>query len=62
MTFAQIVTLIKSIPSSAAASSLAYALRAESAAETAVEHGFTLTYSDANSDGNIVITKSLNGN
>lgn len=58
MTIAQIIALIKAIPASAAGSALLYAERAEAAAEIAEEHGFTLTYTDANSNGNIVITKS----
>lgn len=58
MNIAQIFALIKSIPESAAARSLDAARRAEAAADIAENHGFTLTYTDGNHDGNITITKS----
>ena len=60
MNLAQIVALIKSIPGNAAESSLENAQRAEAAADIAENYGFTLTYTDSNIDGNIVITKSSN--
>ena len=58
MNIVEIIALLKAIPETAANAAVEAAERAEAAADIAENHGFTLTYTDGNSNGNIVITKS----
>lgn len=58
MNIGVLIAIIKAIPNTAANSALAAAARAEAAADIAQNHGWTMTCTDINSDGNIVIVKS----
>ena len=58
MNIIEMIALIKALPETAANQAMSAATRAEAAADIAQNYGWTMTCTDSNSDGNVVITKS----